>query len=108
MWQLAIAVSAALVGALAFWLVGQVRARIDGRKIYRWLKESTQDEPNKTHKDIAEIGDATRLTADRVRHACLRDRRIFQSAKVPGLYSIWRKEQRSVYEKRGILWTSDL
>ncbi len=74
----------------------------DSINVYRWLQANTQDEPYKSHKTLLEISNGTRIPEERVQKACLSNTKIMQSVNAPGSYSIWRVENQSVYEKRGI------
>jgi hypothetical protein len=96
----------ALTIGLVTWIatVGckSLRLRRDGRAIHRWLAQNTLDEPGESHKSLGEISDGTRLPADRVRLACLKHSRIFQSLDEPEHYGIWRKEPESVYDRHDV------
>lgn len=80
-----------------------VRQRLDQEKVYRWLKSNTRDEPNESHVDLRTICKGTRLPEDRAFRGCMSDQRIHVFGKEPELWSVWRKEPQSIYEKRGIL-----
>ena len=92
--------------AFGAWLLVLIYKRIvllkDGNQIYKWLKTNTQDEPNESHKTLLEISIGVRLSSERVQEACRQNKKIYQSTKKPGNYSIWRSEFQSVYDKRGI------
>jgi hypothetical protein len=95
----------ALIISFLIWLLGAVfYKRIilwwQGLVIYRWLKMNSHDEPGESHKTVDEICEGTRLSPNEVTESCRHNRKIFRSTQ--GSYSIWRREQQSVYEKRGI------
>ena len=72
--------------------------------MYRWLKANTRDESGQSHLDLLTISKGTGLSEERVRRACMSDKRIYVFGKEPNLsFSVWRQEPSSVYEKRGIL-----
>ncbi len=92
--------------ALGGWLLVLIYRRFalwrDSINVYRWLQANTQDEPHKSHKTLLEISNGTRISEERVKAACLKNTKIMQSIDFPGRYSIWRIENQSVYEKRGV------
>jgi len=94
--------SAAAVGLL-WWLVARVRAALDRRKVHKWLRANTRDEPGESHVTTETLAKGTRLTEDRVRRACMSDPRIYRLQGQPERWSVWRAEPQSIYEKRGIL-----
>ena len=89
------------------WIVFAIRNYLilyfDGEKVYKWLKANTRDEPHESHKTLLEIITGTRLPEERVKNACLKNKKIFHSLSDQGTYSTWRQEPQSVYEKRGFL-----
>jgi hypothetical protein len=90
-----------ILSAVVVWVL----QKWDRRKVYRWLKSNTRDEPHESHVDLLTICKGTRLPEDRVRRACMSYKRIYVFGKEPNLsFSVWRKEPQSVYEKRGIFW----
>lgn len=102
---------AAVLSGVAICLLGwggtvlwhHAREFADRRIVYRWLRSNTQDEPGESHVDTATLAKGTRLPEDRVRRACMSDERIHRSPNGPEQWSVWRKEQQSIYEKRGLL-----
>jgi len=105
--QLLILVLSAVAIGIVGWLAVLVRSRardiLDRRSVYRWLRNNTKDQPGKSHVDTATLAKGTRLPEDRVRRACMSAQRIYRFPKEPEMWSIWRQEPPSVYEKRGIL-----
>lgn len=95
-------ISFVAVGTLG-WLAQQVRERLDRRAVIQWLRNNTNDEPNRSHVDTATIAKGTCRPEDRVRRACMADRQIYRLAETPELWSIWRQERQSVYSTRGLL-----
>jgi hypothetical protein len=92
--------------ALGGWLLVIIYRRFvlcrDSSNIYRWLQVNTEDEPHRSHKTMFEISNGTRIPEERVQKACLSNTKIMQSVNSPGSYSIWRTENQSVYDKRGV------
>jgi hypothetical protein len=105
--QIAMAVTgivAGLLGWSALRLKNQVRDAVDRRKVYRWLRSNTRDEPGESHvNDLRTVSKGTRLPEERVLRACMSDERIHRFPNDPDRWSVWRKEPQSVYEKRGLL-----
>jgi len=75
----------------------------DRRKVYRWLHSNTRDQTGESHVDTVTVAKGTRLPEERVRRACMSDKRIHRFPNESEQWSVWRKEPQSVYEKRGIL-----
>jgi hypothetical protein len=94
--------SAAAV-ALLGWVVAKFSSTLDRRKVHLWLSSNTKDEPGESHVDTARLAKGTRLPEDRVRRACMSDRRIYHLAQEPEQWSVWRKEPQSIYDKRDLL-----
>lgn len=93
-----------VVGALAIAVLAfcgrWTRRLYDQCQIRRWLFANTRDEPGESHVSTSAIAAGVRLPEGRVDHACMSSRRILRSEQ--GLWSIWRQEPQSVYDKRGI------
>jgi hypothetical protein len=66
-----------------------------------WMHQNTRDEPGESHVDTFTIAKVTGLSEERVKSACMRDKRIFVSSE--GTWSVWRKDPQSIYENRGII-----
>jgi len=98
--------SSVVIGVLG-WVAaisrGRVRDRLDRRRVHRWLRSQTRDEPGESHVDIPTVAKGTGLPEDRVRRACVSDQRIQRFSGSSEQWSVWRKEPQSVYEKRGLL-----
>ena len=94
--------SAAAVGLL-WWIVARVRATLDRRKVHKWLRANTRDEPGESHVTIEALAKGTRLPEDRARRACMSDPRVHRLQGQPERWSVWRTDPQSVYEKRGLL-----
>ena len=75
----------------------------DKKKVYKWLLANTLDVPGESHVDTSTIAKGTHISEERVRTACMLESRIFRLDGDPELWSIWRKEIQSVYEKRGLM-----
>src|SRR6266571_782868 len=97
------AVATAAAVGLLWWIVARVRARLDRRKVYTWLRTHTRDEPGESHVTIETLAKGTRLPEDRARRACMSDPRVHHLQGQPERWSVWRKEPQSIYEKRGLL-----
>jgi hypothetical protein len=93
--------------AILFWIgsiiKSKIRVLLDRNRIYKWLKSNTRDEPGESHVDIVTLAKGTKLPEDRVRRACMSDKRIYHHASEFEEWSVWRKEPQSIYEKRGPL-----
>jgi hypothetical protein len=102
-----IAVAASVLGAVLIWLAVRVwqawRKRQDRRRVHAWLRSNTRDEPGHSHVTVGDISKGTHLSDQRCTAACEADPRILQSRARGELWSIWRQEPQSVYEKRGPL-----
>jgi hypothetical protein len=92
----------AVIGILALSRTA-ITVRRDSRTVHRWLSAHTRDEPGESHRSTSQIAAGTQLTESRTEAACRHDDRIIQSAKQPDLWSIWRQEPESVYDRRGVL-----
>jgi len=105
--QLVLAILSAVAIGILGWLAvlsrAKVRVAFDRRRVYRWLCSNTRDEAGQSHVDTAILAKGTSLPDDRARRACMSDRRIFRFAGEPEMWSVWRQDPPSVYEKRGIL-----
>jgi hypothetical protein len=89
-------IGVALVGWIILLFYRRVTLWNDGNSVYKWLEVNTQDEPHKSHKTLLEISNGVRLSEERVVRACLQNRKILQSVKKPGNYSIWRAEPQNI------------
>jgi len=97
-------------GAIAgstVWLVqythDKITQKIEGNKIYRWLKENTANEAGERFRSSRAIASWNNLTQDRARYVCSIDKRIFLSTgDKEDMWGIYEHVPRSVYEKRGI------
>lgn len=102
-----IAVLSTIAAALLCWVAALAWHAFvgfrDRRRVHAWLSASTKDEPGESHVDTLTIAKGVRLPEDRVRRACMTDPRVFRTTAGPELWSIWRQEKQSSYEKRGAL-----
>jgi hypothetical protein len=102
-----VAVASGVVIGLLGWAATLFSRRrreiLDRRKVYQWLRLNTRDEPGESHVGTPTLAKGTRLSEDRVRHACMSDVRIYRFSGEPEQWSIWREEPQSIYEKRGLL-----
>jgi hypothetical protein len=95
------------VTGLLGWFALQARSRaqemLDRRRVHRWLRSNTRDEPGESHVDTATPAKGTGLSEDRVRRACMSSQLVYRFPKQPEQWSVWRREPQSIYEKRGVL-----
>ena len=96
--------SAIVIGVLAF-IWGGGRAFVDRQRVYQWLRDNTRDEPGESHETTAGVAKGVRIPEIRARTACFGERRIFRYVAADGgeLWSVWREEPQSIYEKAGLL-----
>src|SRR5262245_22824087 len=97
-------ISGAGLAALG-WGATRFRDVLDRRAVYRWLRGNTRDEPGESHVATVALAKGTALPEDRVRRACMADRRIHRGPGNDELWSLWRAEEQSIYEKRGLIDT---
>ena len=77
----------------------------DQRAVHDWLKNNTKDYPGSSHVSMIDIVKGTCLSEERVRIACETDKRIFHYCEGNEIiWSVWRKNPQSIYEKRGLLF----
>ena len=95
-------VSAVILGAF-WWFVAGGKGTLDRWRVRRWLRANTHDEPGKSHATTEPLAKGSRLPEDRVRRACMSDRRVYRFPGPPEQWSIWRVKPPSVYEKRGVI-----
>jgi hypothetical protein len=93
----------ALLTAICTVLIRFLIERNNQFRVYNWLKRNSTDEPGESHKTLQEIAIGTRMSEDQVSRACRKNKKVYQSVGDSNLYSIWRQEPQSVYEKRGLL-----
>jgi hypothetical protein len=98
---LPVAVAATL--AMAALVHRLVQVKRDERLVYNFLSVNTADQPHQSHKSTEEISSVTLLPEARVARACLNHPDIFRSDTEPNLWSIWRSEPESVYDRRGLI-----
>lgn len=103
-----IAVISGVAIGIACWgaalLKNRARDMVDRRKVYRWLRSNTRDEPGESHVDLRTVSKGTRLPEERALRACMSDERIYRFPSEPDKWSVWRKKPQSIYEKRGLLF----
>lgn len=96
-----ITIASSIALAMMWWLTGKARDGNDRRLVRGWLKANTKDEPHESHVDTVTLAKGVRLPEDRVRRACMSDKRVHRASGDSDLWSVWRAEPQSVYEKRG-------
>ncbi len=97
----AIAILSFIAVGVIGWIITKIRAWVDRRNVYLWLRSNTKDEPRESHVDTATLAKGVRLPEDRIRRACMSDKRIYRFCKDSEQWSVWREEPQSIYEKRG-------
>lgn len=95
-------VAAGILGWLGALATSRARHARDRRRVHRWLRSNTRDEPGESHVDTGTLAKGTGLSEDRVRRACMSSRPVYRFPKQPEEWSVWRREPQSVYEKRGV------
>lgn len=95
------------IAGLTVWLVQYIHdkasEKLDGNRIYKWLKNNTKNEPGEQFRSSRAIASWNNLTQERIRHICSIDKRIFLSTgEKEDMWGIYEHVERSVYEKRGI------
>jgi hypothetical protein len=90
------------VSGTATALFGWLRCRREGKKIEKWLRENTKDEPGKSHRTVANIARVLGMHEDHVNKAIAKKPAIYRSSKNNAEVSVWRAEPESVYERRGV------
>jgi hypothetical protein len=98
--------STAVIGVIG-WVATVVKRRLNEtiakQRVYAWLQLNTRDEPGESHVDTITLAKGARLTEEQIHKACMSDKRIYRSIETPELWSCWRQEPQSIYEKRGLL-----
>ena len=103
-WPVSSAIAVGLLALMGNWLRLRAREARDRRTIFRWLQVNTRDKPGHSHVDTTTLAKGTGLAEDRVRAACMSDRRIHRTPDGLDRWSIWREEEQSIYEERGIFF----
>ncbi len=105
--EVAIGILTLLVAGLLIWLANQLRQwwllKRDMSMVSAWLRANTKDEPGESHRSTEAIADRTGIPKHRVVAACLAHKRVFQSKGDASLWSVWREEPESIYNRRGML-----
>jgi len=95
------------IAGLTVWLVqylhDRVTQKIEGNRVFKWLKENTTNAAGEQFRSSRAIASWNNLTQERVRHVCSADKRIFLSTgEKEDMWGIYEHVPRSVYETRGI------
>ncbi|MFA6104120.1 MAG: hypothetical protein WC721_18160 [Victivallaceae bacterium] len=97
------------IAGITVWFVqfahDKVTQKIEGNRIYNWLKANTTSELGKgdQFKSTRDIASWNNLTEDRVRCICSIDKRIFLcTEKGDDMWGIYERETHSTYEARGL------
>ena len=95
----AVAAAFGIATPVIVWLAKRFLSARDRRMVHQWMREHTIDQPGESHLSTIAIAKALGFTEERTRAACMTDKRIFVAPGEPELWSVWRPELRSVYEK---------
>lgn len=100
------------IAGLTIWLIQQIQKsyleKQHKKRIYKWLKENTTNEPPSMFKSSHIIASWNNLTEDRVRFICSIHKGIYLSTGIhEDTWSIFSREERSVYDTEGVK-TNDL
>ena len=95
------------IAGITVWLVQYLHERatrkLEGNRVYKWLKENTTNEAGKQFRSTRTIASWNNLTEERVRYVCSADTRIFLSTgEKEDMWGIYEHVPRSVYQTRGI------
>lgn len=100
------AILIAIAGAVAVAILGfathRLRGFADQVRVRRWLVANTKDGPGESHVAVSVISSGIRLPEDRVLRACIASKHVLRSQHDRTLWSVWRSEPQSIYEKRGL------
>ncbi len=93
------------IAGITLWAIELIQKKVsewgDAERIYKWLKENTSEE--EAFRSTRAIASWCNLTEERVRYVCSIDERIYLSTgEKEDMWSLYEREARSVYEKRGI------
>jgi hypothetical protein len=95
------------IAGITVWIVqylhGKSRDCIHGKRVYNWLKKNTSNNAGERLRSTRAIASWNNLTEDRVRYVCsIHDNIFLSTGKKEDMWSIYDREEKSVYEERGI------
>jgi len=93
------------IAGITIWIVKLIEKKsveeIHKQRVYHWLKDYTSED-GEVFKSTRAIASWCNLTEDRVRYICSIDKRVFLSTREEeDMWSLYEREARSIYEKRG-------
>jgi hypothetical protein len=98
------------IAGLTVYFVGYTHTKIvewiHRKRVYSWLLRNTKDEVGEQYRSTRAIASWNNLTEDRTRYICSIHKRIYLSTgQKEGMWSIYDRGDKSVYEKRDLLTT---
>lgn len=105
-WEgIAIGGAGGAIAGITLWIIELIRKKVSeqshANRIYQWLMKNTSEE--EAFRSTRAIASWCNLTEERVRYICSIDERIYLSTgENEDLWSLYDREAKSVYEKRGI------
>ena len=96
------------IAGLTVWLAQYTHTKTieyrNKKRVYKWLKEYTTNEPGEQFRSTRAIASWNNLTEDRVRYICsIHDKIFLSTGEKEDMWGIFEHTPRSVYEKRGII-----
>lgn len=96
------------IAGITVWLVqylhDKITQKVEGLRIYNWLKKNTKNEPGFQFRSGRTIASWNNLTLERVRYICSTDKRIFLSTgEKEDMWGIYEHVPRSVYENKEMI-----
>ena len=93
------------IAGITLWVIELIQKKVSevshANRIYQWLKKNTFEE--EAFRSTRAIASWCNLTEERVRYICSIDERIYLSTgENEDLWSLYDRESKSVYEKRGL------
>ena len=71
-------------------------------KIYKWLKENTEDQVGKQFRSTKAIAKGTGIKLEKVDTICQIHPKVYQNKRKEGYWGLFGENEKSVYEERGI------
>ena len=95
------------IAGLTVWLVQYAHTKIvecqEKKRIYKWLKVETSNEPGEQFRSTRDIASWNNLTEDRVRYIySIHDKIFLSTGKKEDMWGIYERTPGSVYENRGL------
>ncbi len=98
---LVVLVSAAIISGIAR-AVGRARWRNKEKRILQFLRDHSEDRPGKQYISIKSVAQGTGLDVIETTDAADRSPKVFRRETDEGMIGLY-KDERSVYEERGVL-----